>query len=106
LRNQIDEASLIAEKVIPSTKMFEDVHGPPPRPPKDPSQKAQWHGVPPTLPRLYYEDLACTKISRMTLIVFVLLSQVREEYRHDGASGLRLGWASYNGFCELKPPKK
>ena len=102
LRNPIDseETSLNEEKVLPSMQMLDKLHQAPPRPPQKTSQHQQWHQVLPTIPLIYYKDVACAKISRMTLIVFVLLSQGREEYRHDGSSGLRLGWASYNGFCK------
>ena len=101
LRNQVDseETSLIERKVLPSIEMLDDFHHPP-RPPQKPSQKQQWHHVLPTMPLVYYKDVACAKMSRITLIVFVLLSQGREEYRLENASGLRLGWASYNGFCK------
>ena len=103
LRNQIgsEETSLNEEMVLPSMQMLDKLHQPPPRPPQKTSQQQQWHQVLPTIPLIYYKDVACAKISRMTLIVFVLLSQGREEYRRDGSSGLRFGWASYNGFCKL-----
>lgn len=103
LRNQIDEASTIAEKVISSIRMMEDLHGPPPRPPKEPSQKVQWHCVLPIMPLLYYKDVACTKMSRITLIEFVLLSPAREEYRHDGAAGLRLVGSATTDFVSMIP---
>lgn len=51
---------------------------------------------------MFHRDVACTEISRLTLICFILLSQGREIYRYDGAAGLRMGFGSYNGPYQIE----
>ena len=63
-----------------------------------------WHQTLKSKPLIFHRDVACTEISRLTLISFVLLSQAREIYRYDEAAGLRMGFASYNGFYQIEWP--
>lgn len=53
---------------------------------------------------MFHRNVACTEISRLTLISFILLSQCREIYRYDGAAGLRMGFGGYNGSYEIEWP--
>ena len=63
-----------------------------------------WHKTLKSKPLIFHRDVACTEISRLTLISFILLSQAREIYRYEGAAGLRMGFASYNGFYQIEWP--
>lgn len=50
-----------------------------------------WHQRLEKTPLTFHKEVACTTISRTTLIVFVILSCAGEAYRCDGPAGLRLG---------------
>ncbi|KAH0538933.1 hypothetical protein FGG08_004524 [Glutinoglossum americanum] len=55
-------------------------------------------------PLTYHQSVACVKISRQTLITFILLSQARQIYRYSSAAGLRLAYAGYNGSYQIEWP--
>ena len=91
-----------------ATSTVENAHGSsrPPSPSaaeKTPIGKP-WHKTLGSKPLIFHQDVACSEISRLTLISFILLSQAREIYRYDGAAGLRMGFASYNGFYQIEWP--
>ncbi len=69
-----------------------------------PVVRKPWHKTLNSKPLIFHRDVACNEISRLTLISFILLSQARELYRYDGAAGLRIGFASYNGFYQIEWP--
>lgn len=56
------------------------------------------------VPLIFYKDVACTTISRTTIIIIVILTTVSEAYRYDGPAGLRLGYAGYNGTFQIEWP--
>ena len=70
----------------------------------DPPITTPWHRRLKTSPLVLHKDFACTTISRLTLVAFILLSQGREVYRWNGPSGLRLSYASYNGCYQIEWP--
>lgn len=63
-----------------------------------------WHRRLEKTSLVFYKEVACTMISRTTLVVFVLLSSANESYRYDGPAGLRLGYGGYNGTFQVDWP--
>lgn len=49
-----------------------------------------------------YNGIASTIIDSTTLIVFILLSQMTAEYRHDGPMGLSITFVGYTGKLRIK----
>ena len=68
----------------------------------DEANALPWHQRLEASPLIVHRDVACTTITRLTLIALVLLSQARETSRLNGPSGLRLTFASYNGFYQIE----
>ncbi|KAI9820616.1 MAG: hypothetical protein M1827_004985 [Pycnora praestabilis] len=87
----------IKEGAIPSRSSSASQFGPPPN-------LGQWYGRLVTKPLIHHKKAACTTMSRMTLVTFLLLSQAREIYRYNSASGLRMAYASYNGLYQIEWP--
>ncbi|KAI4138096.1 MAG: hypothetical protein L6R39_006969, partial [Caloplaca ligustica] len=63
-----------------------------------------WHHKLEKKPLIFYKDVACTTISRTTLVVLVILSTSDECYRYDGPAGLRLGYGGYSGTYQIEWP--
>lgn len=51
------------------------------------SVSSPWYCRLEKVPLIFYKEVACTTISRTTLIVFFLLSTSGENYRYDGPAG-------------------
>lgn len=51
---------------------------------------------------IMYNGIASTTIDPTTLIIFILLSQMAMEYRHDGPMGLSITFVGYTGKLRIK----
>lgn len=103
--HNMSEPSLVEDKAASSALGYVHDSSRTPSPlAEKPAAGKPWHKTLNSRPLVFHRDVACTEISRMTLISFILLSQAREIYRYDGAAGLRMGFASYNGFYQIEWP--